>query len=61
MSEGFQTVDYSHLTFPAKMLVDYVRVYQREGEVSVGCDPKDHPTSGYIESHLNAYTNCQLE
>lgn len=59
MSEGFQTVDYANLEFPAKMLVDYVRVYQREGEVDVGCDPKDHPTGDYIEGHLNAYMNCE--
>ena len=30
------------------MLVDYVRVYQRNGETNIGCDPKDYPTADYI-------------
>lgn len=41
------------------MLVDYVRVYQRAGHVNVGCDPASHPTSDYIDNHLNAYIDCE--
>ena len=31
MSENFGFVDLENLVFPAKMRVDYVRVYQPEG------------------------------
>ncbi|EIN12547.1 glycoside hydrolase family 16 protein [Punctularia strigosozonata HHB-11173 SS5] len=62
MSPSFQGQDFKHLQFPAKMYIDYVRVYQREGASSdaIGCNPRSHPTSDYIEKHLNAYTNANL-
>ncbi|KAJ8454577.1 hypothetical protein ONZ51_g12947 [Trametes cubensis] len=61
MSPGFQKQDFKHLTFPVKMYIDYVRVYQRD-DVSEGttCDPSHHPTADYINRHLNAYTNPNL-
>ena len=43
------------MEFPAEMLVDYVRVYQRQGSTNVGCDPKGYPTADYITAHLEAY------
>lgn len=49
MSPGFQNQDFQHLVFPNKMLVDYVRIYQRDGHENWGCDPSDHPTTQYIE------------
>lgn len=49
MSPGFQNQDFQHLVFPNKMLVDYVRIYQRDGQENWGCDPSDHPTAQYIE------------
>ena len=45
------------MTFPAEMLVDYVRVYQRDGHTNVGCDPPDHPTANYINNHPEAYNS----
>lgn len=42
------------------MKVDYVRVYQNEGQENVGCDPKDFPTKDYIDRHMEAYTNWNL-
>ncbi|KAL7424322.1 hypothetical protein Q5752_000004 [Cryptotrichosporon argae] len=59
MSNNFQAVDLEHLQFPAHMLIDYVRIYQRENGV-LGCDPTDHPTKQYINDHLNAYQNPNL-
>lgn len=59
MSNGFQTVDFSHLTWPAKMLIDYVRVYQRS-DGRMGCDPSDRPTADYIARHSDAYNNPNL-
>ena len=60
MSQGFETIDLANLQFPARMFVDYVRVYQRAGEVHAGCDPAGHPTSDYISNHENAYSNGAL-
>ena len=57
ISESFQTVDLSTMTFPAELHVDYVRVYQREGEEDVGCSPDGYPTENYIEEHLEAYSS----
>ncbi|KAK4702195.1 beta-glucan synthesis-associated protein KRE6, partial [Phenoliferia sp. Uapishka_3] len=57
LSSSFQTINYADLTFPAHMLVDYVRVYQRADSPNIGCDPPGMPTSKYIQSHLNAYSN----
>lgn len=60
MSPGFQPVRYEALTFPAKYLIDYVRVYQRKDQINVGCSPKDMPTEDYINDHINAYSNPNL-
>lgn len=51
MSENFATVDLDDLPFPAKMYIDYVRVYQRKGEKNIGCDPSDFPTADYINTY----------
>lgn len=56
-AESFQTVDLTTMTFPGDFLIDYIRVYQRSGEVNIGCDPPDYPTSNYINNHLEAYTS----
>lgn len=62
MSASFQTVDLSTMTFPGDFLIDYVRVYQRSGEVNLGCDPPDYPTAAYIANHLDAYTSmCHVD
>jgi hypothetical protein len=39
------------------MRVDYVRIYQREGEESVTCDPPGYETTDYIKNHPEAYNN----
>ncbi|KAJ7505511.1 glycoside hydrolase family 16 protein [Mycena galericulata] len=61
MSPGFQHQDFMHMTFPNKMYIEYIRVYQREG-VSEGatCNPSKYPTSEYINNHLVAYNNPNL-
>jgi len=60
LSPGFQAQDWKHLPFPSQMLIDYVRIYQREGVNNVGCSPSEYPTSDYINNHINAYTNPNL-
>lgn len=42
---------------PDTFLIDYVRVWQRPGFGSIGCDPASHPTKDYIDSHPEAYQN----
>jgi len=57
MSENFGVVDFEHLTFPAVMRVDYIRVYQPKDAINIGCDPEAFPTQAYINEYLPAYTN----
>ncbi|KIJ62624.1 glycoside hydrolase family 16 protein [Hydnomerulius pinastri MD-312] len=61
LAPSFQEQDFMHMQFPSAMYVDYVRVYQREGVLNgVTCDPPNYPTSAYINSHLNAYSNPNI-
>ncbi|TFK35297.1 beta-glucan synthesis-associated protein-domain-containing protein [Crucibulum laeve] len=55
ISESWQTIDLSTMSFPSEMKFDYVRVYQRKGSVNTGCNPPDYPTADYITNHLSAY------
>lgn len=49
-----------NLNFPAIMSIDYVRVYQRNGLINIGCDPPNYPTADYIDRHIEAYTNPNM-
>ncbi|KAK0225400.1 glycoside hydrolase family 16 protein [Armillaria fumosa] len=61
MADNFQPVDFKHITFPGKMYIDYVRVYQRVGTKNgVTCNPPLRPTQDYINAHIEAYTNPNL-
>jgi hypothetical protein len=55
--ENWQTIDPTAMLFPTEMLMDYVRVYQRQGlpVTNTGRNPKAYPTADYILNHLNAY------
>lgn len=57
ISQSFGNVDVERLTFPAKMRVDWIRVYQPVGKKNIGCDPIDFPTKAYIDRYIEAYTN----
>lgn len=57
ISNAWTTIDYGPLYFPTVMRVDYVRIYQREGEESVTCDPPGYETTEYIANHPEAYNN----
>lgn len=50
---GKTAIDGLH--WPAAFFVDYVRVWQQEAEISVGCNPPDFPTKDYIEKHKEWY------
>ncbi|KAG8861387.1 hypothetical protein FRB91_008253 [Serendipita sp. 411] len=61
ISLGFSLeIDFTALTFPAYMKVDWIRIYQYEDEINVSCDPPSHPTSNYIDRYIEAYTNPNL-
>ncbi|CUS09547.1 unnamed protein product [Tuber aestivum] len=47
---------------PAKMRVDWIRIWQDEDceDCSITCDPPGYPTTGYIEDHLEAFTDPNL-
>jgi len=60
ISHNWGSIDLTTMVFPAEMLIDYVRVYQRDGETNIGCNPPDYPTTDYINNHLEAYSNPNL-
>ncbi|KAF9481835.1 glycoside hydrolase family 16 protein [Pholiota conissans] len=60
MSKNFGNIDFDHLQFPNRLLVDYVRVYQDAQSINIGCNPESFPTEDYINQYLEAYTNPNL-
>ncbi|KAJ7211437.1 beta-glucan synthesis-associated [Mycena rebaudengoi] len=60
ISKNWQDIKLETMVFPAEMLVDYVRVYQRDGETNIGCNPSDFPTTDYIKAHYEAYSNPNI-
>jgi hypothetical protein len=60
MSNSFIPIDFDNLKFPAKLRIDYIRVYQDEDNINWGCDPEDFPTKEYIDTYYSAYTNPNL-
>ncbi|TIA71747.1 hypothetical protein E3P91_02375 [Wallemia ichthyophaga] len=60
MADGFAEVEMDKLQFPATMSIDYVRIYQPEDNINIGCNPPDYPTTDYINDHLEAYQNNNI-
>lgn len=62
ISNSFAGIDEQALEplFPAKMRVNWIRVYQDENSKSLTCDPEGRETSRYIEEHKQAYTDRNL-
>ncbi|KAF7863199.1 hypothetical protein EAF04_007282 [Stromatinia cepivora] len=60
ISGSWSEILIGELRFPTTMYVDYVRIYQREGEESVTCDPEGYETTEYIREHPVAYLNPNL-
>lgn len=44
-------------TLPAEFKIGHVRVYQNknDGNQSIGCNPRSHPTKRYIDGHPQKY------
>ncbi|KAF2258744.1 beta-glucan synthesis-associated [Lojkania enalia] len=62
MSNSFSMVNLTGIasTLPATMRIDYIRIYQDEGNELVTCDPPDYPTTDYIKKHPEPYNNPNL-
>lgn len=60
LSNNWAYIDWPSIHFPSTMQVDYVRIYQPPGNISMTCDPANFPTTNYINAHLNAYMNVNL-
>lgn len=59
LSDGFSPIS-PNLVYPATMHVDWIRVYQPKNAINYGCDPTGFPTSNYINTYIEAYTNPNL-
>jgi beta-glucanase (GH16 family) len=72
MSNNFERVDFANLMLPNEMRIDYIRVYQKPGVGTIGCDPAgelfnamrrlttDRPTAAYIEKYKELYNNPNI-
>ncbi|ODQ80537.1 glycoside hydrolase family 16 protein [Babjeviella inositovora NRRL Y-12698] len=60
LSYSWNYIDWPSLRFPATLEIDYIRLYQQESHISLTCDPEGHPTTEYIDQHLNAYMDANL-
>ena len=60
ISNNWAYIDWNAIHFPVTMQIDYVRLYQPEDSINVGCDPDDYPTYDYIQDHLDIYENVNL-
>jgi beta-glucan synthesis-associated protein KRE6 len=62
MSNGFANLNMTGLgpLMPATMRFDYVRIYQDEDNPLLTCDPPGYPTTDYIKTHPEPYTNPNL-
>jgi len=50
LSPSFGDLNLEAVEIPAVLSIDWIRVYQPANAVNIGCDPKDFPTSKYIET-----------
>ncbi|KAK9350229.1 beta-glucan synthesis-associated protein-domain-containing protein [Lipomyces doorenjongii] len=57
ISNSWTYIDWQSIHFPRIMYIDYVRIYQLEGNEIITCDPEGYPTTEYISNHPAAYSN----
>ncbi|KAK9477947.1 beta-glucan synthesis-associated protein-domain-containing protein [Lipomyces japonicus] len=60
LSNSWTYIDWPALVFPRIMYIDYVRIYQVEGDELITCDPPGFPTTEYISNHPKAYQNPNM-
>lgn len=59
MSDTFAPLNMTGLAplLPATMRIDYIRIYQDPDNFMVTCDPVGYETTGYIQDHIDVYSN----
>ncbi|KAK9375129.1 beta-glucan synthesis-associated protein-domain-containing protein [Lipomyces chichibuensis] len=57
ISDSWAYIDWQSIYFPVFMYIDYVRIYQLEGNEITTCDPEGYPTTQYISNHPAPYAN----
>lgn len=55
-----QFTDWDRLQFPGHFLIDWIRVWQPEDAINIGCSPPAMETQQYIERHWEAYHSESL-
>lgn len=55
MSKNFGAVDFTHLTFPNHLRIDYIRIYQPPQAINIGCSPPNFPTQDYINKSASSF------
>ncbi|KAK9451028.1 beta-glucanase, GH16 family [Limtongia smithiae] len=60
ISDNWAYIDWQEFHFPLFMYVDYVRIYQKEGNETLTCDPEGYPTTDYISDHPKAYLDYNV-
>lgn len=62
MSNSFSGINLTGIgnLLPATMRLDYIRIYQDEGNEIMTCDPPNYPTTSYIANHPEPYSNPNL-
>lgn len=62
MSNSFAYINIDGISklLPATMRIDYIRIYQDEGNEIMTCDPPGYPTTEYIRKHQKPYYNPNL-
>ena len=61
ISPNFGAIDFEHLTFPAVMSVDYIRVYQNPDDINYTCEPDNFPTQSYINKWVSPFIHLCLD
>ncbi|KAL1964453.1 hypothetical protein VTN77DRAFT_6879 [Rasamsonia byssochlamydoides] len=62
ISNSFSFINWTGIAdlLPAKMRVDYIRIYQDPDNVTITCDPEGYETTEYIKNHPEPYNNVNL-
>ncbi|KAI5450730.1 hypothetical protein NCC49_002739 [Naganishia albida] len=60
LSNNFESVTFTQLDWPAKLSIDYVRVWVQDDYGGVGCSPPHRPTQKYINDHIDVYSDPNI-
>lgn len=60
LSNSWAYIDWIDQRWPNVLEIDYVRIYQPQGNQSLTCDPEGYETTQYIVDHPVAYRNPNI-